>query len=137
MTSAPTASTAPGFLRLAAELTHQVAVSEIEFVPVAKRIFRQRTGASESATEQLRTTSKRYIVAAPAAQKSAGPTARASLKAIHDQFTSSILRSEHEDGRKVMSMTPLEANILRERYGGLMVEEDVQYRMRAPPCYRS
>jgi subtilisin family serine protease len=62
-----------------------------------------------------------------------GPNVRASLRSIYDQFQSSILHSEHEDGAKVMSMSALEAAVLKERYGNLVVEEDVVHRMARSP----
>jgi subtilisin family serine protease len=126
-------ATETGFLKLAAELTQRTDVTADSFIPLAEEIVQRRTGASGVSTAQLGSEPKRYIVAPSAVQKSAGPSVRANLRSIHDEFKSSILRSEHEDGRKVMQMTPLEAALLKERYGSLVVEEDVQHRMARSP----
>jgi subtilisin family serine protease len=126
-------STAAGFLKLAEELTKQVNLTAERWMPVAKELVQRRTGYTTAATEMLATPPKRYIVAPPAAQKSAGPNVKASLRSIYDQFQSSILHSEHEDGAKVMNMSALEAAVLKERYGNLVVEEDVVHRMTRSP----
>jgi subtilisin family serine protease len=122
-----------GFVNLVAQLTHRTDVSRETFLPIAEEVVRRRTGASDAATAQLTSTPRRYIVAPPTAQKSAGPSVRENLRAIQNSFPEAILRSQHEDASKVMRMTPLEAALLKERYGALVVEEDVQYRMARSP----
>ncbi len=122
-----------GFVGLVAQLTQRSDVSRETFLPIAEEVLRRRTGASDALTGQLTSAPRRYIVAPPTAQRSAGPSVRENLRVIHGAFPEAILRSQDEDGSKVMRMTPLEAALLKERYSGLVVEEDVQYRMVRSP----
>lgn len=80
-------------------------------------------------------TRKRYIVAPLLHQQSAGPATRESLRKVHDTLagTDAVVRSEHETGPKVLRLTALEAAVLRERFSGLLVEEDVQYSLARNP----
>lgn len=104
---------------------------------VAVKVCARRLTAagSKAALAALKGTEKtRYIVAPPLHQQSAGPATTASLRALHDALigTDAVVRSENETGRKVLRLSPLEAAVLREKFSGLVVEEDVQYKFRAP-----
>jgi hypothetical protein len=121
-----------GFVDLVAHLTQRTDVSNETFLPIAEEVVRRRTGVSDPSTGPT-SAPRRYIVGPPTAQRTAGPNVRENLRAIHSAFSEAILRSQHEDGTKVMQMTPLEAALLKERYGALVVEEDVQYRMVRSP----
>jgi len=44
-----------------------------------------------------------------------------------------IIRSESEDGPKVMRLSALEAEVLQQRFAGLVVEQDIQYRLPRTP----
>lgn len=102
-----------------------------------KVVARRLTAATSKATlAGLKGKEKRrYIVAPPLHQQSAGPATTAGLRALHDALinTDAIVRSENETGRKVLRLSPLEAAVLREKFSGLLVEEDVQYKLARTP----
>lgn len=105
---------------------------------VAVKVCARRLTAagSKAALAALKGTEKtRYIVAPPLHQQSAGPATTASLRALHDALigTDAVVRSENETGRKVLRLSPLEAAVLREKFSGLVVEEDVQYKLARTP----
>lgn len=76
-------------------------------------------------------TRKRYIVAPPRFTPSAGPSAQASLAQIQRVIGSSVLRSA--DSAKLLLLSPLEVAILRERFGTLAIEEDIQHHLPRRP----
>jgi subtilisin family serine protease len=85
-------------------------------------------GAAERPQEK-----RRYIIAQPTNVPLAGPAVRAKLRDIHSSLSPSIIRSQHEDGPKVMALTGLEVELLRQRYPGLLIEQDIQHK----PFFRS
>src|SRR4051812_43247361 len=67
--------TGSAFLRLAVKLTQRADVSAEGFVSLAKEIIQRRSGVSPTAAKTLGAGYKRYIVAPPTVQKSAGQKA--------------------------------------------------------------
>ncbi|MFL6194672.1 MAG: S8 family serine peptidase [Thermoanaerobaculia bacterium] len=78
---------------------------------------------------------QRYIVAPLLYQQAAGEAVRSSLRTIHNTLQGKIVRSEHESGPKVLSLSALEAAVVKERFPGLLVEPDIRHSMaRSPLC---
>lgn len=112
----------------------QVAPTRLEkvAVDVVSRRLARATGRADLV--KLRAgQKKRYIVSPLLHQQSAAPSVRASLLSLHDTLKEAIVRSEHEDGPKVLKLSALEAAVLKERFGNLLVEEDIQYRLPRTP----
>ena len=116
-------------------------------IPVARRaahewvetaialIRRRRTGLDTSVgLASLRETHRRrYIVAPPPYHPSAGPTVQQSLRDLQQHLQDVTLKSEGAEGAKVLALSTLEAVVLQERFRGLLIEEDVQYRLTRTP----
>src|SRR5215510_9495220 len=109
----------------------QTRIQEVAEDLISRRQGRGRGGAEVS---ELRAgDKKRYIVAPPLHQQQAGPTARASLRTIHNTVRDAIVRSEHEEGPKVLRLSALEANVLKERFPHLLIEEHIEYTLARTP----
>jgi subtilisin len=80
---------------------------------------------------------RRTIVAPGRFERSAGPAGRANLASIEHNLHASVLRREPEGGAKVMLLSPLEAAVLKERFGAVAIEEDVQHAMCRTPLVRA
>jgi hypothetical protein len=81
---------------------------------------------------------KRYIIAPRMYEQASAPLITSSLRAIHDKLqpTGCLVRSARETGPKVVRVSALEATVLKERFPGLVVEEDIQYSMAQSPLVR-
>jgi hypothetical protein len=102
----------------------------------AIELVRARNGWShrDPRTEALKSpVENRYIVIPRAFVPSAGPGARGTLKRLGRELGEAVLRSDAEDGTKVMRLSPLEAEVLRERFSALIVEQDVQHSLARTP----
>lgn len=111
-------------------------VPRVDLEKVAADVVSQRLRRANSKTTltKLRTDSKRrYIVAPLLHQTSAAPSVKSSLRSLQTTLGSKILRSQHEDGPKVLKLSPLEAAVLKERFTQLLIEEDIQYRLPRTP----
>ncbi len=111
-----------------------VAAARLEEVAVDVVSRRLAGAASKAELVKLKASDKkRYIVAPLLYQQSAAPTVRDNLRNLHNTLKGAIVRSEHEEGPKVLRLSPLEAAVLKERFAGLLIEEDIQYRLPRTP----
>lgn len=106
-------------------------LSEVATALVMRRLTRQ--GDRTAIAKLWEEGKKRYIVAPPLYQQSAGLTVRSSLFSIHTRLQDVIVRSESAYEPAVLSLSPLEAAILKERFRGLLIEEDIQYALTRTP----
>lgn len=98
-------------------------------------VERRLVGAisKQEKTEMKGAGKKRYIVAPLLYQQASAPSVRESLRLIGSTLTGSIIKSTHEDGPKVLSLTALEAAVLKERFRALMIEKDIQFNLPRTP----
>jgi subtilisin len=85
---------------------------------------------------------KRYLISGRMNEMSANSNAATNLRAVHQLFATSrggtgdeptLLRTVREDAPKVVRMSPLEAELIRERFPSLVVEDDLQYELLRSP----
>jgi subtilisin len=104
---------------------------EVAAAVVMRRL--RRDGNQAEIAKLWQADTQRYIVAPPLYERQASQTARSSLSCIHARLKDVTVRSEGEEGAKVLSLSPLEAAILKERFSELLIEQDVQYVLSRTP----
>ncbi|KYF50397.1 hypothetical protein BE04_32600 [Sorangium cellulosum] len=105
--------------------------TDADMMAVATSVIAQR-GASATVVDAA-AAPKRYIVAAPPHQRFSATAVQASLRMVETFLGPNIMRSDGPAEAKVVAMSPVEAILLKERFGSLLIEEDVQYLLRQSP----
>lgn len=120
------------FLPFVTELaaTSGIALPKLSLTQATWQVLEQRIPIKKKERTALESSArKRYIAAPLLHQQSSAPAVQQSLRALHDHVQGSIIRSKHESGAKVLSLSPIEATVLRERFSNLLIEEDRQYQL--------
>jgi subtilisin family serine protease len=105
--------------------------SDDDMLAVATTVMAQR-GASTTRVDPG-AAPKRYIVAPRPHQNAAAGSVQASLRMVEAFLAPNIVRSAGPAEAKVIAMNPFEAGLLKERFGSLLIEEDLQHLLRRSP----
>jgi len=121
----------PSFAPLVSELAERtgIVLPALSLEQATMRLIQQRIPIKRLTNALASTERKRYIVAPLLHQQASGTAARESLLAVNEHAGGAVLRSLHDEGAKVLSLSPLEATVLKERFSNLLIEEDFQYRL--------
>ncbi|XXX76133.1 S8 family serine peptidase [Sorangium sp. So ce134] len=95
-----------------------------------------RRGSASNAPEMRALLSEeraRYIIAPPRFERSAGPSARAQLDHIRKTIPSSAVRGDGAGDHQLLLLSPLEAAVVKERFGALVIEKDAQHHLPRTP----
>ena len=131
----------PSFIPLVSDLASSsgvtpARVSRAALTCVALECVERRLGGAISRREKAafkEEGKKRYVVAPLLYQQASAPSVRDSLRLIGSTLSDSVIKSAQEGGSKVLSLTPLEAAVLKERFSALLIEEDIQFKLPRTP----